>query len=39
MEESPFRYNFDGIEYDENKKVIKSYGCETQIDSEKKMIV
>ena len=39
MEESPFRYNFDGIEYDENKKTIKSYGCETQIDVEKKIIV
>ena len=40
IDESPFRYNFDdGIQYDDEKKTIKSYWWETQIDPVGKKLV
>lgn len=40
IDESPFHYNFeDGIQYNEQKKTIKSYWWETQIDPVKKKLV
>lgn len=37
-EESPYLYHFDGIEYDKNRNVVKSYGFETKINPWKKTI-
>ena len=38
IDESPFKYQFEGITFDENKETVKSYWWETKIDVNKRKL-